>query len=117
MRIPPFPENTLEVPPDVLSYHPGWMPSQAPFLLPRGDRIWYKYMFPGGMAEWLKAAVLKTAGRRRPAGSNPAPSATLFRTRLVTEERGPCATEGALRSRWDSGFVLQPSGEVGQRIS
>ena len=29
------------------------------------------------MAERLKAAVLKTAGRRRPAGSNPAPSASL----------------------------------------
>ena len=48
-----------------------------PFLLPRGDRIWYKYMFRGGMAERLKAAVLKTAGRRRPAGSNPAPSARI----------------------------------------
>src|SRR5660398_312728 len=34
-------------------------------------------MFRGGMAERLKAAVLKTAGRRRPAGSNPAPSASL----------------------------------------
>ncbi len=30
------------------------------------------------MAEWLKAAVLKTVSRRRDVGSNPTPSATLF---------------------------------------
>src|SRR3989339_114569 len=81
MGIPPLPESALEVPPDLLSYHPCSRPSQAPFLLPRVDRIWYKYMFRGGMAERLKAAVLKTAGRQRPAGSNPAPSATPLRSK------------------------------------
>ena len=30
----------------------------------------------GGMAEWLKAAVLKTVFRQRNVGSNPTPSAT-----------------------------------------
>jgi hypothetical protein len=30
---------------------------------------------PGGMAEWLKAAVLKTVVPKGTAGSNPAPSA------------------------------------------
>ena len=30
----------------------------------------------GGMAEWLKAAVLKTASRKWDVGSNPTPSAT-----------------------------------------
>jgi hypothetical protein len=31
----------------------------------------------GGMAEWLKAAVLKTASPKRDVGSNPTPSASL----------------------------------------
>ncbi len=30
---------------------------------------------PGGMAEWLKAAVLKTVSRKWDVGSNPTPSA------------------------------------------
>ena len=30
------------------------------------------------MAEWLKAAVLKTVSRRRDVGSNPTPSAILY---------------------------------------
>ena len=34
---------------------------------------------PGGMAEWLKAAVLKTAFRYlRNGGSNPSPSALIY---------------------------------------
>ena len=33
---------------------------------------------PGGMAEWLKAAVLKTVFRKRDVGSNPTPSARKF---------------------------------------
>jgi hypothetical protein len=33
---------------------------------------------PGGMAEWFKAAVLKTVSRRRDVGSNPTPSARLL---------------------------------------
>ena len=32
----------------------------------------------GGMAEWLKAAVLKTVSRKRDVGSNPTPSAMKF---------------------------------------
>ena len=31
----------------------------------------------GGMAEWPKAAVLKTVSRKRDVGSNPTPSATV----------------------------------------
>jgi hypothetical protein len=33
---------------------------------------------PGGMAEWFKAAVLKTVSRKRDVGSNPTPSARKF---------------------------------------
>ena len=33
----------------------------------------------GGMAEWLKAAVLKTVVLQGTAGSNPAPSAIFFK--------------------------------------
>src|SRR5512146_2191437 len=47
------------------------------FCHPRGE-FWYKYKFRGGMAERLKAAVLKTAERRRSVGSNPTPSAREF---------------------------------------
>jgi hypothetical protein len=32
-------------------------------------------IFFGGMAEWSKAAVLKTVSRQRDVGSNPTPSA------------------------------------------
>ncbi len=32
----------------------------------------------GGVAERLKALVLKTSGRQRPEGSNPSPSATNY---------------------------------------
>ncbi len=39
----------------------------------------------GGMAEWLKAAVLKTVSRRRDVGSNPTPSAKEF-DRLQQEQ-------------------------------
>ncbi len=34
----------------------------------------------GGMAEWLKAAVLKTVSRKRDVGSNPTPSARTSRS-------------------------------------
>jgi hypothetical protein len=42
------------------------------------------------MAEWLKAAVLKTAERQRSVGSNPTPSARLFfKRRLKDSNRSP----------------------------
>ena len=34
----------------------------------------------GGMAEWFKAAVLKTASLKGDVGSNPTPSASLRKT-------------------------------------
>lgn len=41
------------------------------------DRLSIAYNHrPGGVAEWLKAAVLKTVGRKRPGGSNPFSSAS-----------------------------------------
>lgn len=40
------------------------------------DNVLTKYT--GGMAEWPKAAVLKTAERKRSGGSNPSPSVFLI---------------------------------------
>ena len=40
--------------------------------------LYYKTLKAGGMAEWLKAAVLKTVIPRGIAGSNPVPSARKF---------------------------------------
>ncbi len=37
----------------------------------------------GGMAEWLKAAVLKTVSRKRDVGSNPTPSATSLSLKVM----------------------------------
>ena len=36
-----------------------------------------KWVFCGGMAEWLKAAVLKTVEGNTSVGSNPTPSAII----------------------------------------
>ena len=41
------------------------------------DKISEIFALCGGMAEWLKAAVLKTVSRKRDVGSNPTPSATV----------------------------------------
>ena len=46
--------------------------------------------FTGGMAEWFKAAVLKTAVPKGTVGSNPTPSAT-----YCHERRGDREAEGA----------------------
>jgi hypothetical protein len=45
----------------------------------------------GGMAEWLKAAVLKTVSRKRDVGSNPTPSAIAFslKVMLTTSDLNP----------------------------
>jgi hypothetical protein len=43
----------------------------------------FKRLYPGGMAEWLKAAVLKTVECNSSVGSNPTPSA-IFSTREST---------------------------------
>ncbi len=37
----------------------------------------------GGMAEWLKAAVLKTVSRKRDVGSNPTPSAIALSLKVM----------------------------------
>ena len=42
------------------------------------NTVCYTYTVLGGMAERLKAAVLKTAERKRSVGSNPTPSAMEF---------------------------------------
>src|SRR4030065_2825861 len=44
-------------------------------------REWLYRKGYGGMAEWLKAAVLKTAEARASVGSNPTPSATMRQDR------------------------------------
>ncbi len=46
--------------------------------MPSGLRA-YRFLYgSGGMAEWLKAAVLKTVDPRGSVGSNPTPSANTF---------------------------------------
>ena len=44
----------------------------------KGGRMWYPSMRFGGMAEWLKALVLKTSRVKALVGSNPTSSARLF---------------------------------------
>ena len=60
--------------------------------------------FCGGMAEWLKAAVLKTVFRRRNVGSNPTPSARNQKGEMAELAEGArllseCAVKAAPRVR------------------
>jgi hypothetical protein len=66
------------------------------------------------MAEWLKAAVLKTAEARASVGSNPTPSATLRRTRFAWETRGPCAMGGVRRS-FEAARIIDAASSGGEQ--
>jgi hypothetical protein len=48
---------------------------EAFFLFARFMKKHYYIIIIGGMAEWFKAAVLKTASQKWDVGSNPTPSA------------------------------------------
>ena len=57
-------------------------------------RIWYIFYLYGGMAERLKAAVLKTAEAQASVGSNPTPSAMGYSRIGGKPERWPSKAEG-----------------------
>jgi hypothetical protein len=62
----------------------------------------------GGVAERLKAAVLKTASllKGRDVGSNPTPSAALFPTKgcvILTADVNPLSAEGGCLQGWGGG--------------
>ena len=50
---------------------------RSPFFVARFMKKHYYIIIIGGMAEWLKAAVLKTASQKWDVGSNPTPSVFL----------------------------------------